>query len=268
LDSAKAIVSGLTPSDGRRRLYVHTSGSAILAFGAADARGQYATPDSEVWSDLQFDRYTSIPQEAPHRVIDSEIISAATAHPNDFDLVIVCPPTIYGKGSGPGNQMSQQIPLVVKMALDIGRPGTVGRGLNKWNSVHVEDLADLYTRIIVAHTSPHPPPSIAHGGGIYFSTTGEFVWGDVQRAVGAELVQRGLIQPSPTPTPQPWTEEEVDKAGGKFVWIAIASNSRYVSERAEKEGLGWKPKHVNAVMTSIKDDIDGVLARQKKSGGK
>ena len=270
LKAAKAITAALTSAtDGRRRLYVHTSGTGILTFGNADARGAYATPDSEVWSDLQLDRYLSIPPEAAHRDVDQVVVDAAKAHPQLFDLVIIDPPTIYGVGSGPGNRLSQQIPTVIRTALKAGHGGTVGAGLNLWNSVHIEDLADLYARIVQAYTGPNPSPSIAHGGGLYFTTAGEFAWGDVQRAVAEELTRRGLLK---EPFKE-WTTQEAESVAGKMVWMAIGSNSRCRSERAEKDGLGWKPKHVNEVMTTIPSDVDAVVKssergkRQMRGGG-
>jgi nucleoside-diphosphate-sugar epimerase len=256
MEAAKVITSAL--SDGsKRRLYIHTSGSAVVCFGKSDARGEYATPDSEIWTDLDFNRYNSIPDDAPHRTIDKVVIQAAQANPN-ADVIIVTPPTIYGKGTGPGNQLSQQIPLVIKMTLASGHPGTVGKGLNKWNSVHIEDLAELYVAIVKKGLEKKIS-FIAGGGGLYFTATGEFQWGDVQRAVGAELVKRGLVKDEF----RQWTTQEAEEYGSKFVWMAIGSNSRYRSERAEKEGLGWKPKHVNAVLSTIPSDVDEVLKRQK-----
>ena len=269
LPSARAFTSALSTHPhsptSTPPLYIHTSGTGILTYGPSDARGAYSTPDSDTWSDLQFERYTSIPPTAPHRNVDTVVIDAARAHPSAFRLVLISPPTIYGVGSGPVNRLSQQIPTVVRLTLHTGHVGTVGKGLNRWQSVHVDDLADLYYRVVLAYHSPSPPPSVAQGGGLYFAAAGEFMWGDVQRAVGAELAKRGLVRDEY----REWTAEEAERyGGGASVWMAIGSNSRCRSERAQQEGLGWQPKHVDAVLTTIPSDVDEVLTREAKRGKK
>jgi hypothetical protein len=41
--------------------------------------------------------------------------------------------------AGLGNKHSIQVPLLVNAALDRGRAGMVGRGLNIWPNVHIDE---------------------------------------------------------------------------------------------------------------------------------
>ena len=58
---------------------------------------------------------------------------------------LVNPSTIYGMASGKcvdaglANKHSIQVPLLINAALDRGRAGMVGNGLNVWPNVHIDE---------------------------------------------------------------------------------------------------------------------------------
>ena len=52
-------------------------------------------------------------------------------------------------------------------------------------------------------------------------------------------------------------------------WLLAATAA--TEARGERKELGWKPKHVNAVLSTIPSDVDEVLKRmaeEKEKGGK
>ena len=261
LPSIQALVAGLSQplASGRsKRFLIHTSGTGELV---DSAKGQYAAPDSEVYSDLDFKRFDSLPPETYHRDCTQVVFDGARQHSDAFAAVIVAPPTIYGPGSGYGKKYSQQIPLVITGTLAAKQGRVVGNGSPLWQSVHVADLADLYVAILRGWLS-HKVSTVAEGGGLYFSATGEFAWIDISRGVANELHKRGLLSLTEV---RPFTEAEIkDVLGGDVAYIAIGSNSRCKSERAEKEGLGWQPKHINDVLSTIEYDVTQVINSQKQ----
>jgi nucleoside-diphosphate-sugar epimerase len=76
--------------------------------------------------------------------------------------VVVCPTMIYGNGLGLARD-SAQIPGLARRAAASGVARHVGKGLNIWSNVHVEDVADLY-RLALAR---------APAGAFYFAENGE-----------------------------------------------------------------------------------------------
>lgn len=90
---------------------------------------------------------TSLPDSAPHRPVDKLILSAATEH--GLKTAIVCPPDIYGKGSGPGKTRSIFLPVFVDLIKNkVGSSFYVGEGANTKGWVHVQDLMKVYLGLV------------------------------------------------------------------------------------------------------------------------
>lgn len=87
---------------------------------------------------------TSLPAERWHRDIDSIILAAPTAPgaSRGIRTAIICPPTIYGIGTGPVKIRSDQTPRLTNSILKKKKAFTVNEGKNVWRNVHVADLAD------------------------------------------------------------------------------------------------------------------------------
>ena len=265
LPSIKAIVAGLSqplPAGRPKRFLLHTSGTGELV---DFAKGQYAAPDSAIYSDLDFERFDSLPPSTYHRNCTQVVFDGARQHRDAFAAAVIAPPLIYGPGSGYGKKFSQQIPLVIAGTLAAKQGSVVGNGSPIWQSVHVADLAELYVAIVRGWLE-HRVSTVAEGGGLYYAATGEFSWLDISKAVAAELHKRGLLS-SPAVTHQ-FTEAEMTALGGEeLVYGGIGSNSRCKSERAEKEGLGWHPKHIDQVLSTVEYDVTEVLNAQKQQSG-
>jgi hypothetical protein len=76
--------------------------------------------------------FTKIPETNPHRSVDLEIVKADAA--GICKSYIVLPSTIWGEGKGElyekeiSNSFSQQIPNMIRAALDRGQAGVIGKG--------------------------------------------------------------------------------------------------------------------------------------------
>ena len=62
----------------------------------------------------------------------------------------MCPPDIYGPGSGPGKVRSVYFPMYFEQARKLGYAFYAGGGTNTRSWVHVEDLMAVYLRVVEA----------------------------------------------------------------------------------------------------------------------
>lgn len=212
--AVEALVGGLV---GSNKPFLHTSGSSIMA---DEAHGDAA-------SDKVYDEATPLVPVAGKqaRVAIDDIVRGAAAR--GVRSAIVCPTMIYGNGLGLARD-SAQIPKLVALARKAGVVRHVGKGLNVWSNVHVEDVAEVF-RLALAK---------APAGAFYFVENGEASYRDVCAAIARRL---GLG------APQPWPFEEAAKElGENSAAYSYGSNSRVRGKRTRAE-LGWRPKHTSAI---------------------
>lgn len=121
-------------------------------------------------------------------------------------------------------------------------------GTNKWNNVHIADLADLYQIVLdkaLVERATGLNSNLDPYERFYFGSVGEHTWGDVARKLAPLLHARGLVD-----TP------EAVSAPIDDVPMSTVINSRSVANRAFKDG--WKPSRPTLEET-YEEDIDGVL---------
>ena len=177
-----------------------------------------------------------LPDSALHRNVDLEIVKADAA--GVLKSYIILPSTIWGEGTGEvfsseiANSFSQQMPGMIRNALDRGRAGMVGKGANIWPHVAISDLAELYGLVYAGALRG----DIGHGkSGYYFGIAGEYTLFNAASTIGSALVEQGWAKEA---QPNTFTEEEMQKYyGGSFY---MGSNSRGVPDRSKS--IGWKAK--------------------------
>ncbi|KAL8945827.1 MAG: hypothetical protein Q9222_007687 [Ikaeria aurantiellina] len=232
--AAEALTTGLAAHSPESPGYmIHTSGTGILTFADVE-RKTFGESSSKVYDDWDnIKEVTSLPDYAAHRNVDKIILGAASS---TTKTAIVCPPTIYGQGRGPGNQRSIQIPELARCILEKGHGILVGPGKTYWTNVHVHDLSDAYISLVEA--------AAAGGGkatwgpeGYYFTENGEHIWGEVAKAVTAAAHKHGFITSDELKT-LPYDEIVKMCPHGPMLWGA---NSRCRAIRARKL-LDWSPK--------------------------
>ncbi|WWD02389.1 hypothetical protein V865_000428 [Kwoniella europaea PYCC6329] len=271
LEGVKAILKGQKirkDKTGHRPLLIETSGTGVLV---DNAKGAY--PNDIIYTDLNptpatkdspaLLSMTELPPTAPHRNVDLEILAADKA--GTIKSYIVLPSTIWGKGVGEvydkglSNSFSDQIPTLIKAALDRGRAGMVGEGKNIWPHVKITDLASLYELVWLKATQPNP--TIGHGpSGYYFGISGEYTLFGATSRIGQALVKNNLIQSKET-TPTTFTEEDLKKYynGSSY----MGTNSRGVADRSKS--IGWRPKYTE--QQDLYDHIDREVVRVQKEFG-
>jgi nucleoside-diphosphate-sugar epimerase len=196
---------------GSNKVLLHTSGSSIIG---DDARGE---PSEAVFDDSA--PITPTLDKVARVAIDRHVTDAAS---RGVRSVVLCNSLIYGWGLGPHKE-SIQIPDLVRQARESGVPRHVGRGLNVWSTVHIEDVADLYLLALDESSS----------GTFMFVENGEASFRDITKAIGGAL---GLCPPQPWPI-----EDAIAYWGYERAVYALGSNSRVRALRAR--ALGWSPRN-------------------------
>jgi nucleoside-diphosphate-sugar epimerase len=219
LGSVQALLEGLK---GSGKPLLHTSGSSVVG---DDARGDYCSPHV-------FDEQTPWvinPFKQARRDIDLRVLAGAK---DGIKTAVICPSLIYGAGTGL-NPHSVQIPFLASNARENGVVEIVGKGLNVWANVHVEDVASLYQ--LVLEKGP--------GGAFYFVENGEASYADLGQALAQRLgLQVAHLEP----------EVAAERWGVARAYFSFGSNSRVRAHRAREE-LGWVPRH-NSVFNWISNE--------------
>nr|ODN92615.1 NAD dependent epimerase/dehydratase [Cryptococcus depauperatus CBS 7841] len=263
LKGVQAMLEGMRrrkEKTGHRPHLIHTSGTGVLV---DDARGEY--PTDTIYTDLNpspatrvspaLHSVTEIPVTNPHRNVDLEIVQADQA--GVIKSYIVLPSTIWGCGQGEvyekslSHATSQQMPLLIEIAIKRKRAGVVGKGqcANIWPHISIVDLGHLYR--LVWEQSTVTKPVIGHGpAGYYFGISGEYTLLGATSAIGQSLAKYGALPKGTETSPTTFTKEEIDLYFGGS-WFS-GTNSRGVADRSKS--IGWNPKYTDE--EQFFEDID------------
>ena len=218
-DAVDALLKALT---GSGKALIHTSGSSIVA---DQANGE---PSEAVFDEDHMP--TPAADKAARVALDQAILSAP-----GIRSVILCNALIFGDALGP-KARSVQLPLMIDHARESGRAHFVGRGLNRWSTVHIADVVDLY--LIALEKAP--PGTFA------FVESGEAAFRDMAQAI-ADALELG--------DPVSMTiEAAVARWGRPRAIYSLASNSRVRSLRTR--AWDWSPRHPS-VRSWIGDHLGG-----------
>jgi nucleoside-diphosphate-sugar epimerase len=210
--SVEAFIAALR---GTGKRLVQTSGASLVADRA----------DGEP-SDRVFHEDTPVeplPERAARAVIDRAVLAASH---QGIASVVIRPALIHGRGRGL-NQVTIRIPMMIELARRTGVSRYVGRGMNRWSSVHIDDLADLYVGAI-----EHAP-----AGSLFYAESDEIVVRDLAEAVA------GLLGLGPA---ESWPMSEALPVWGAKARTSFASNNRISAAKA-RAMLGWAPTRHGAL---------------------
>ncbi|CAF1000427.1 unnamed protein product [Rotaria sordida] len=227
LPSAKSIVSGLnkrTQTTGKPVIYIHTSGTGVLA---EDVRGKRGS--NTVYNDLDPDQINGLAEIQIHRNVDLFIINAAQVNPL-LKSVIVLPSVIYGTGMGLFKRQTIVFVKLIQIALQQGKLGLIGPGEATWDNVHIDDLVDAYIILFNELLAAYGPDAKPDKGYIQSSKVASIPDDEIN-----------------TVFPEP------------FRWF-LGTQSNATAQRLRK--LGWKP-YRPSVLDAIEQEVDATISENK-----
>ncbi|SAK93512.1 3-beta hydroxysteroid dehydrogenase/isomerase [Caballeronia fortuita] len=211
--AVEALIGAL---EGTDKPFLHTSGSSIVG----DASGGEASDKIYTEDDLP----EPTPDKAPRVAIDNLVLDAAK---RGVRSAVLCNTLIYGHGAVP-NTSSVQLPRLERQARKSGIVRHVGRGLNIWSNVHIDDVVAIYR--LALEKSP--------AGMFYFVESGEAQFRDMTKSMAKALDLRG---------PEDWPlEQAIEEWGYEMASYGLGSNSRVRSKRT-RDMLGWQPKRTSVI---------------------
>lgn len=245
--SATALLKGLARSSKSEVFYIHTSGTGILTAETFDkeAWGENLTKSHDDWEGIK--ELWALPDRSLHRPVD-KIVQAAWS--DKVKTAIICPPCIYGPGRGPDNQRSVQAYKATESMIKSKKAWIPGKGQNRWNEVHVQDLSDLY--LLVGEAAANGgSPATWNDQGYYFAENGDFAWGDVLSAIAKDAHQKGFLPSAEVAQLSPAEIDPIFPGGHYYVGTSSVGTAK-----RGKTLLGWKP-HRPSLLELVPSIVDG-----------
>jgi nucleoside-diphosphate-sugar epimerase len=212
-DNRSAVDAFLNTLSGTGKAFLHTSGTSVIADLAGGEPSDYIYDDN------------SLPAPVPDKIARAELDRSIVSS-QGIRSIVLCNSLIFGDAIGPQAQ-SVQLPLLIADAQSTGCAHYIGRGLNRWSTVHISDVVDLY--LLALERAP--------AGTFAFVESGEAAFQDMARAIGHSL---GLGEPESI------TVQDAEMRWGRQrARYSLGSNSRVRSKRARE--LGWMPKRLNVM---------------------
>lgn len=210
-DDRPAIDAMLSALTGSGKALLHTSGSSVVA---DDAAGE---PSGAVIDEDHLPEPTR--DKAARAALDQAVLAAIGVR-----SIVLCNALIFGDALGP-EARSVQLPLLVDYARETGNAAYIGRGLNRWSTVHIADVVELY--LLALERAP--------AGTFAFVESGEASFADMARSIAD-----GLRLGAPVPMTIDAAEARWGRARARY---SLASNSRVRSVRTA--GFGWVPSRLS-----------------------
>jgi len=196
---------------GSGKVFIQTSGTSVVS------TYDEGEPVERVFhEDTPF---TPMPEKATRVAIDRQVLASAL---DGVRSVVIRPSLIFGRGIGVEGA-SVQIPKLIEQARASGVARHIGRGLNVWSHVHIQDVVDLFGLALDA----------APAGSLFYAENGE-----ASMKTAVEAISRMLGLGGKT---EAWAIEDAVTALGPGAHLTFASNSRVQAVKARKV-LGWAPR--------------------------
>ncbi|KAK1225592.1 hypothetical protein PQX77_011450 [Marasmius sp. AFHP31] len=250
---------------GKAPVLFHTSGTVFLYLGVIsdNAGGELS---QIIWDDTDIAQMGKIASDAPHRRGELKVLNADQE--GYVKSYILLPSAIYGVLNNPvvdagiQNTRSQLFdPGLFPAAFAKGRGFVVGKGDNIWPIAHIDELAEVYTRLFVAVTDDEGFP---HGTeGYYLIAADEVRFYDLAEAVSEALNDLGELEGTST-DPTQITKEECTRYYGSMPGL-VGSNMRCASNRARTR-LGWTPtKTTKDLLATVRGEVESYKLSLEKA---
>ncbi|GKZ36082.1 hypothetical protein AbraIFM66950_006989 [Aspergillus brasiliensis] len=235
--AAEAIARGLAaPERPKPGHWLQISGASVLSIPDIVA-GAFGEPSSKAYGDIdEADELRGLIREySAKRVVDNLILSLPPAA-NRPKTALIFPPIIYGRGRGPVNQRSIQVPELARVTMQRRGGVRVGKGAATWSNVHISDVSTIFVKL-VEKALRDEDGELWNENGLYFPGSRALSFGSISVLVAKEVKKLGLAD-SESVTEISHEEADTLTPHGGVMW---GTNAQQVPQRATKY-LGWVPE--------------------------
>ncbi|KAF5990295.1 hypothetical protein FBULB1_122 [Fusarium bulbicola] len=245
------LINGLAKqkeATGKPTYFIHTSG--LSAFYANSGWPRTINTDT----DAVFQTEKEFADSYPVRKTDVTVIE----HAQDQGVTpfIVVPSIVYGRGTGPWNQLSVVIPGLIRASLKLQKAYKFDENISL-QAVQISDLTALYCQIIHAALNREEIPSGKEG--YYFAVAHDLDMWEFQDHLAAAMKARGLVtsdKPEVYPSDE-FAAEAID-VPVEFLSILYKSGGHFTATRPQS--IGWKPKwNKERFLKNVDAEIGGVV---------
>ncbi|GKZ85135.1 hypothetical protein AnigIFM56816_010901 [Aspergillus niger] len=235
--SAEAIARGLTaPERPKPGHWLQISGASVLSIPDIVA-STFGEPSNKIYSDVDGadELRELIRQYSAKRVVDNLVLSLphTASRPK---TALIFPPIIYGRGRGPINQRSIQIPELARVTMQRRGGVQVGRGEATWSNVHISDVSNIFVKL-AEKALQSEEGKLWNENGLYFPGSRAISFGSISARVAQEMKKLGLAE-SESVTEISHEEADSLTPHGGVLW---GTNAQQVAQRAAKY-LEWVPE--------------------------
>ncbi|KAJ5301291.1 hypothetical protein N7508_006154 [Penicillium antarcticum] len=261
-ESAKAMIEGLSDRQsktGQKTHFIHTSGTSSI--GDYPISPTYIEPN-ELQDDSNIYEYQSSREaHSTYKQRTTDLAVFNTGLETNIKTTIIMAPTIFGKGTGPANNLSIQIPALIRRSLEYKQAVVINDGAGEWDHIHISDLTSLFEIVLFkVRTGEHVPDGKE---GLLFAETGRHTWLDISKdiaSVGKELKvldSEGVHNVS-------LDEATAWSVNGNVQVreLGFASNAR--SKAIRGRALGWTPLREGEWKNAVEEDFRAILKEENE----
>ncbi|RMY62254.1 hypothetical protein D0865_00541 [Hortaea werneckii] len=257
LDNAEALVKASSEADIVLTHVIQISGATMVSQDEIKSQTFGAASDKQ-YGDLEDERQLlGLIRQHSNRAVDNLMLDVAEKA-GSVRPALVIPSLVYGKGRGPGNQRSIQVPELARIALQRKRAVQIEAGANTWSNVHIHDLSAMLVRLVESVMAGAHRDQMWGLHGLYFAGAHPgMTFGSLAKLIATAAYQHGRV-----------TDQNVDKisaaeadALSPHASAIMGTNARTLSERAQKE-LQWRPQG-----PSLEEEVPATVAEELKRSG-
>ncbi|CRG88020.1 hypothetical protein PISL3812_05045 [Talaromyces islandicus] len=250
-DVAFNLIAGLSAwreTTGKESYFIHTSGLSAFDENTGWPYGNVKDSDS-VYNLENETKNTYIVRQ-----VDTFIVERCKT--SDVTAFMIFPPTLHGRGTGTWNQLSPQIPALVKASIKEKKVHKFAQN-REAPLAHISDISIFFVHLIEAILQGDNLPTGENG--YFFLVSYMIPWWTILERLAARLYARGLVN---SPELDVWPSDEVlAEAVGvpvKFAYSMWNPSPRVSCEN--RDIVGWHPKwDKERFLNNLDDEINDFL---------
>ncbi|KAI7333066.1 putative methylmalonate-semialdehyde dehydrogenase [Hortaea werneckii] len=257
LDNAEALVKASSEADIVLTHVIQISGATMVSQDEIKSQTFGAASDKQ-YGDLEDERQLlGLIRQHSNRAVDNLMLDVAEKA-GSVRPALVIPSLVYGKGRGPGNQRSIQVPELARIAFQGKRAVQIEAGANTWSNIHIHDLSAMLVRLVESVMAGAHRDQMWGLHGLYFAGARPgMTFGSLAKLIATAAYQHGRV-----------ADQNVDKISAAeadglspHASAIMGTNARTLSERAQKE-IQWRPQG-----PSLEEEVPATVAEELKRLG-